>query len=201
MIARRENVFARNTQKTGQLAERCSFVIISVTKTQINCVALVIQLRMLGPRSFDKVRDALHFFVVLRNQTFEPFAIVKETRFSFLSYEIHELSNDRLNRRKQLRVIARAACVPVAKRFPVVSVSSRTKNIALSREDEVRADRECEIREAGFEQINRTARVDRPDRAGFLQFTNEFHTLRVENGFANAGNERPVEIDAQQFDW
>jgi len=98
-------------------------------------------------------------------------------------------------------VIARAARVPVAKRFPVVSVSSRTKNIALSREDEVRADRECEIREAGFEQINRTARVDRPDRAGALQFTNEFHTLRVENGFANAGNQRPVEIDAQQFDW
>src|SRR6266568_2342472 len=127
---------------------------------------------MLGPRSFDKVRDALHFFVVLRNQTFEPFAIVKETRFSFLSYEIHELGNDRLNRRKQLRVIARATRVPVAKRFPVVSVSSRTKNIALSREDEVRADRECEIREAGFEQINRTARVDRPDRAGFLQFAN-----------------------------
>src|SRR5262249_438295 len=200
MIARRENVFAPNFQKTRQLAERRSFVIISVTQTQINSVALVIQLRMLGSRSFYKVRDALHFLVVLRNQTFEAFGIVKETRFRFLSYEIHELVNYRLNRRKQLRVIVRAAFVPVAKRLPLVSVASPTKNIALSCQDEVRADRECEIREAGFEQINRTPRIDRPDRAGFLQFANQFHALRVENWLANPRHERAVKIYAEQFD-
>jgi len=51
MVARRENVFARNLQEARQLGERRAFVVISVTKTQIDCVPLVIQVRVLGSRS------------------------------------------------------------------------------------------------------------------------------------------------------
>jgi hypothetical protein len=58
-------------------------------------------------------------------------------------------------------------------------------------------DRECERSESGFEQINGTASVNRPERAGTLQFANQLHTLRVENWFANSGHQRAVEIDAE----
>jgi hypothetical protein len=75
------------------------------------------------------------------------------------------------------------------------------KNIALCRENEVWPDREGETCQTGFEQIDRTTGVDRPERANILQFANQFHAPRVEYWFANSRHKRAVEIDAQQFDW
>ena len=127
-------------------------MVISVTKTQINCVALVIQFRVLGSRLFNKLGDAPHFFVVLCDKAFKTLGgVVNKTRLRLSRHEIHHFGEYRVSRRKQLGVIACAAFVPVAKRLPFVSVLSGTKNIALSREDEVRADRQCEIGEPGFE--------------------------------------------------
>src|SRR2546428_4356442 len=100
-----------------------------MTKTQINCVALVIQLRMLGPRSFDKVRDALHFFVVLRNQTFEPFPIVKETRFSFLSYESTEPAMTVLTEENNPRGTRAQPAVQAPKRSHVAPVPPGRKTL------------------------------------------------------------------------
>ena len=97
-------------------------------------------------------------------------------------------------------MIAGAALVPVAKRFPFISIAPRTKNIALSREDKIWLDGKREIGESGFEQIDGAAGVDRPDRTGPLQFANQFHALRVENWLANAGHECAIEIDAEEFD-
>jgi hypothetical protein len=82
----------------------------------------------------------------------------------------------------------------------LVSILPPAKNIALGCENEIWTDRECEISESGLEQINGTARINRPDRAGALQFANQLHALRVENWFANSRHQRSVEIDAEQFD-
>jgi len=71
------------------------------------------------------------------------------------------------------------------------------KNISLGCQDEVWADGECEIGQPGFEEVNGTTRINRPDRAGALQFANQFHTLRVENWFANPRHECAIKIDAQ----
>ena len=45
MIARREDLFARDIDQAGKLSERRAFVVIGMTKTQVNRVALVIELR------------------------------------------------------------------------------------------------------------------------------------------------------------
>ncbi len=200
MVARRENVFASNFQQACQFGERRAFVVISMTKTQINCVALVIQVRVLGSRSFDKFDDAFHFFTVLCHKPLETLGVVDKTRLRFSVHEIDDFGKDRVSQRKQFGVISRAPLVPVPKWLPFVSVLAGTKNIALSRENEVWADRECKISESGFEKINGTTRVYRPDRASLLQFANQFHALRIENRFTNPRHKRAIEIDAQQFD-
>jgi hypothetical protein len=118
-----------------------------------------------------------------------------------LAHEINHLGQDGVSRRKQFGVISRAPLVPIPKWFPLVSILPGAKHIALGCEDEIRPDVECEISEPGLEQINGTTRVNRPDGASLLQFANQFHALRIENGFANVRHECAVEIDAQKFDW
>src|SRR5713101_6521446 len=64
MIARGENVFARDVDQTRELAERRALVIIGVTKTKVNGVALVIEFRLSGPGLVDESRHPIHFFIV-----------------------------------------------------------------------------------------------------------------------------------------
>src|SRR6266481_6625168 len=151
MVARRENVFARNLQEARQLGERRPFVVISVTKTQINCIPLVIQGRALGSRTFDKLDDPLHFFIALCHKSLETFGVVNKTRFRVLVHEVHDFAKDRVSRRKQFGVVSRAPLVPIPKWFPLVSILAGAKNIAFRCEDEIWTDRECEISEPGLE--------------------------------------------------
>ena len=97
-------------------------------------------------------------------------------------------------------MISCALLVPIPKWLPFLSILAGAKDVALGCKDEVWADGECEINESGFEKINGTTRVYRPDRTGALQFANQFHARRIENWFANARHECAIEIDAQQFD-
>jgi hypothetical protein len=200
MVARRENVFSRNLQEARQLGERRAFMVISVTKTQINCIPLVIQVRVLGSRSFDKLEDPPHFLIALCHKSLETLGVVNKTRFRVLIHEIHDFGKDRVSRRKQFGVVSRAALVPIPEWLPLLSILPRAKNIALGCEDEVWADWKCEISEPGFEKVNGATRVYRQERASLLQFANQFHALRIENWFANARHECAIEIDAQQFD-
>src|SRR5205809_3073702 len=145
MVARRENVFARNLQEARQLGKRRAFVVISVTKTQINCVALVIQVRVLGSRSFDKFDDAFHFFIVLCHKPLETLGIVNKTRLRFSIHEIDDFGKDRVSGRKQFGVISRTLLVPISKWLPFLSVLAGAKDVAFGCKDEVWADGECKI--------------------------------------------------------
>src|ERR1700688_5023081 len=130
-------------------------MVISVTKSKVNPVPLVIKLRVLRSRLLDKFGDALHLCLVFRCKTLK-------------AYEIHNLRENRVSRRKQLGVVPGAALVPVAERFPFVSILPGTKNIALCSENEVWLNRECEIGEARFEEIDRTTCLNRPHDTGIL---------------------------------
>ena len=77
MIPRCEDVLTRDIQQTRKLSQRRAFVIIGVTKTQINCVALIIQLRVSCSRPLNKFGNAVHFLVIFRDETFETFGMVK----------------------------------------------------------------------------------------------------------------------------
>src|SRR6266536_1017749 len=124
---------------------------------------------MLGSRSFNKLGDARHFFIVLCHKPLETLGVVDKTRFRVLVHEIHDFGKDRVSRRKQFGVVARAPLVPIPKWLPFISVLAGAKDIAFGCKDEIWADGECEISKPGFEQINGTARVNRPDRASLLQ--------------------------------
>src|SRR5437773_4294094 len=140
MVARRENVFARNLQEARQLGERRAFVVINVTKTQIDCVPLVIQVRVLGSRFFDKRDDARDFFIVLCHKPLETLGVVNKTRLRVSVYEIHDFGKDRVSRRKQFGVISRTPLVPIAKWLPFISVLAGTKNIPFGCKDKIWAD-------------------------------------------------------------
>src|SRR6266404_7221626 len=150
MVARRENVFSRNLQEARQLGERRAFVVISVTKTQINGIPLVIQGRVLGSRPFDKLDDPLHFFIALCHKSLETLGVVNKTRFRVLVHEIHDFGKDRVSRRKQFGVISRTPLVPIPKWLPFISVLAGPENVAFGCKDEIWTDGECEIREPGL---------------------------------------------------
>ena len=137
MIARGENVFARDVDQTRELAEGGALVIIGVTKTKVNGVALVIEFRLFGPRFVDESRHAVHFFIARGNNASRTFWLVNHARFRFLIHEIDHLRDHGRGRSEKLGVFARAALIPVAEGFPRFSVLPRTKNITLARQDEV----------------------------------------------------------------
>src|SRR5215475_8773709 len=95
-------------------------------------------------------------------------------------------------------MIARASLVPIAERFPFFPVLSRAKNVAFSRQDEIRTNRQRELGKPFFEQIDGAARVDRPDRASILQLANQCDTFRVEYRFASTRHECSIKIDTEQ---
>src|SRR6516225_1820567 len=151
MVARRENVFSRNLQEARQLGERRTFVVVSVTKTQVNCILLVIQVRVLGSRSFDELDDARHFFIVLCHKSLETLGVVNKTRLRVSVHEIHDFGKDRVSRRKQYGVISRTTLVPIPKWLPFISVLAGAKDIAFGCKDEIWTDGKCEISEPGLE--------------------------------------------------
>src|SRR5436190_10031296 len=100
MIAGGENVFARDVDQTCKLSERRAFVIIRVTKTKINRVALIIKLRVLAARAFDELDDTIHFSLIFRSQTFQALREVKQLGLRVLVYEIDYFGQDRLGEGK-----------------------------------------------------------------------------------------------------
>src|SRR5205823_4620460 len=94
----------------------------------------------------NEVRDAVHLFLAFGGEPFKAFGVVDQTRFRLIGDEIHEFSQDGTGRRKQVRMIARASLVPITERFPFLAVSSRTKNVAFGRENEIRTNRQRELR-------------------------------------------------------
>jgi hypothetical protein len=105
-----------------------------------------------------------------------------------------------LGGRKQIGMIARAAFVPIPERLPFCSVRSRTKNLALGGENEIRADRKFKVGESRFKQIDRSSGIDGPNRAVRLQIANQLQTFHVQNRLAHARNHRPIEIETEKFD-
>src|SRR4026208_261793 len=131
MIASREDVVARDFDQACQLSERRAFVVIDVAKAQVNTVPLVIKLWMPGSCLLDKSGNVFHLFFIFGCEAFETIGIVDKTGLCFLSHVVDDFSEDWLGRREQLSMIARAAIVPIAERFPFVSVSAGTKHITL----------------------------------------------------------------------
>src|SRR5262245_876455 len=113
-------------------------MVISVTETQVNPVALVIQVRMAGPRLFDEIGDALHLFLAIGSESFKTFRIVDQARFRLIRREIYKFGKNGTSIRKQVGVITRASLVPIAERLPRLTISSRAKDVAFSSQDEIR---------------------------------------------------------------
>ena len=62
-------------------------------------------------------------------------------------------------------------------------------------------DRELEIGQARFEQIDGPAGVDRPDDAVLLQLLDVFHAAAIEHGIAAVRDKRAVEVGAEKADF
>src|SRR4029453_5461423 len=154
---------------------------------------------MPGARLLDKIRNALHFLVVLRDETFETLRIVDKTRLCFLGHEVDNLSEHGLCRKKQRVGNLSTALIPTTESFPFVAILPRPKNVAFGREDEIWADRELKMSQTRVEQADRATSIDCPHRAGVLQFANQFHALRIENRFADARNERAIKIQTEKL--
>ena len=58
--------------------------------------------------------------------------------------------------------------------------------------------RKFEIDQAGLEQLDGTAGVDRPHRAFVLQFTDQLHAARIEHRIVIVCDQRAVEVGAEE---
>src|SRR2546430_3242276 len=96
MIARGENVLTRDVDQARELGERRALVIVRVTKTKIDRVALIIKFRVLAARAFDELDDTIHFSLIFRSQTFQALGVVKQLGLRVLVYEIDYFGQDRL---------------------------------------------------------------------------------------------------------
>src|SRR6185295_6468240 len=103
-------------------SQRRAFVVVSVTETHVNPIALVIQLRMARARLPNKICDAVHLFLAFGGEPFKAFRIVNQTRFRLILNEIDEFSQDGTSRRKQVGMIARTSLIPVTERLPFLAV-------------------------------------------------------------------------------
>src|ERR1700682_3055889 len=122
MIAGRENVFARDVEQTSKLSERGAFVIIGVTESEEDGVALIIELRLFPARVFDELGDALHFFLARGDESRWALGFINDARFRFLIHKIDNLSEDGLRRGKKVGMSARTALVPIAERLPLFAI-------------------------------------------------------------------------------
>ena len=69
-------------------------MVIGMAKSQVNCVPLIMELRLLFSRPVDECRYPLQFFLVLRDQTLQPSAVVKKARLRLVIHEINNLGQD-----------------------------------------------------------------------------------------------------------
>src|SRR4051812_11498914 len=96
MIAGGENFFSWNFKKTRQLGQRRTLVIIRVAKAEINGVALIIELRLPGPRLIDELGDAIQLVLACGDQTLEAFRLINQSRFGLLADEVDDFGEHRL---------------------------------------------------------------------------------------------------------
>src|SRR6266540_5959836 len=94
MIAGCEDVVARDFDHACQLSERRAFVVISVAKTEVNAVPLIIKLWMPGPCLLDKFGNVFHLFLIFGSKPLEAIGIVNKTRLCFLSHEVDYLGEN-----------------------------------------------------------------------------------------------------------
>src|SRR5713101_1157237 len=105
--------------------------------------------------------------------------MINQSCFCLLIYKVDDFREHGLGRVKKLGVLARTTFVPVAKRFPFLSILSRPKHVAFAGENEIGSHRKREIGEAGFEEIDRATGVDREKDAIALQIANQIHATIV----------------------
>src|SRR6266487_4984865 len=118
MIACRENLFARNIDQARQFGECSAFVVISVTETQIDRVALIIKFGLSGSHLLDEFSDAIHFFLARCNQAFGSRAEVDHACFGCSVHEIDDLGENGLGGIEQLRMSLRTTIVPITEWLP-----------------------------------------------------------------------------------
>ena len=95
MIAGRENVLTRNLDQAGQLGERRAFVIIRMTKAEIDRVALVIEFGLRSAGLFNKLGHAVHLFLAARDQSFRSVPIVEQARLGAMGDKLDNLGQHR----------------------------------------------------------------------------------------------------------
>src|SRR5215470_2099909 len=98
MIPSGENIFAWDVDQTRELGQYRAFVIVGVTKSQINCVALIIEFRLITTSGLDKFDDPVHLFVILGSQSLQTLGMVNQLCLCFLSHEINDFGQNPLCR-------------------------------------------------------------------------------------------------------
>src|SRR5438270_5088073 len=123
MIASRENLFPRNTNQPRQFGERGAFVIIGVTETQIDSVALIIKFGLSSSHLLDEFRNAIHFFLARCHHPLGRSAEIDHPRLGFLVYEIDDFGENGPGGIKQVRMGLRTTLVPITKRLPLATIA------------------------------------------------------------------------------
>src|SRR5438270_174330 len=98
MIAASEDVFARDIEQPRQFDQSCAFVIIGVTKTKVNGVALIVEFWLFCPRLINKLSHAIHLLLTGRDQSSRPVDFINDAGLRFLVYEVDHFSEDGLRR-------------------------------------------------------------------------------------------------------
>jgi len=97
-------------------------------------------------------------------------------------------------------MIVGATVVPIAIMLPTCHYSPMAGRHPFARQEEVGTHRKFEVRQTGFEKIDRAAGIDSPEGTLFLQLSDPFHAIWVEHGMADVRHQSAVEIGADEPD-
>src|SRR5438270_8254599 len=78
----------------GPTRPSSAFVVIGVAKTKVDSVPLIIELRLSSTHLVDESGNAIHFFLVLCDDSFDTFAQIEHPRVGVLVDEINNLTQN-----------------------------------------------------------------------------------------------------------
>src|SRR5207248_9323205 len=120
-------------------------MVIGMTETQIDRVALIIKFGLSGSHLLDEFRDAIHFFLARCSHAFGRSAEIDNAGFGLPVYEIDDLGENGLGGIEQLRMCLRTTIVPITEWLPLAAIARWAEDVAFAGENEVGADGKFEI--------------------------------------------------------
>jgi hypothetical protein len=197
MISGSKDILRSDAQAAREFRQCGPFVIVPVTKPQINRVSLVGEFRKYRSKFHQLRRHAIHHRFVHRHQTDEPSFLLDQRDVRKRRKPVRQLSQHPGRFIEERVVPLPADAVPIAK-FPPAASTVGLVDFPLKREEKIRRDRCVEDFETLHGVFEGATGIDGPECALLLRLQESLPERRNTATVGGMPDKCPVEIGADQ---